>query len=151
MANEAGLASTPAIGAERMPFVVIAGYGLPGRMLADKVRARKIDYIVIELNAQTVARALRCDMRIMVGDARDAETLRRAGVERATLVALMVPDDAVSLTATSNVRALNSTAVLITRCAYTSTGIEAVRRGANHVLVAEQVIANELDRITGEL
>jgi hypothetical protein len=39
---------------------------------------------------------------------------------------------------------------MIARCAYTSTGLEAQRRGADQSIVAEQVIARELEEIVGQ-
>ncbi len=86
-------------------------------------------------------------IHIMVGDAAELEVLRRAGTERASLVALMMPDDQAVLRAVSQVRLLNQRAHLIARCAYTSAGLEAMRRGADQTIVAEQVIATELTQV----
>jgi voltage-gated potassium channel len=126
-------------------FVVIAGFGLPGRTLVEQLRRQAIDYQVVELNPQTVGRASAGGIKIMAGDAGDLETLRRAGVERATLVALMVPIDEVVLKAVSHIRKLNGAVPVVARCAFTSTGLEAMRRGATTTIVAEQVVARELD------
>ena len=128
-------------------YIVIAGFGLPGRCLTERLCKAGIDYMVIELNAQTVARTSTCGIKIMAGDASDEQTLRAARVERATIVALMVPNDEVVLKAVSHVRRLNPTAKIIARCAFTSTGLEATRRGANVTIVAEQVVARELETV----
>jgi Trk K+ transport system NAD-binding subunit len=133
--------------AERAPYVIVAGFGLPGRSLVDILAQQKIDYTVIELNAQTCQRAAAGGIHIMPGSAADEETLRQAQVERATLVALMVPNDEVVLAAISFVRRVNRDAHVIARCSFTSTGLEAIRRGANESIVAEQVIARELEHI----
>ena len=66
-------------------------------------------------------------MEILKGDAADFETMRKAGVENATMVALMVPNDEVVLAAVAHVRKLNATARIIARCFFTSTGLEAMR------------------------
>jgi hypothetical protein len=63
----------------------------------------------------------------------------------------MVPNDEVVLAAVPRVRQLNPTAQIIARCAFTSTGLEAARRGANRSIVAEQVVARELDHLAGEI
>ena len=128
----------------RSPYVVVAGYGLPGRTIVELLRQRGIPHRVIELNPQTCQRVAAGGVDIVVGDAADIETLRRAGVEQATLVALMVPEESVVLKSVSLVRSLNPTAHIIARCAYTSAGLEAARRGANDTIVAEQVVAREL-------
>ena len=135
----------------RQPFVVVAGFGLPGRSLVELLRSRGIEYMVIELNPQICDRVSAGHVNILAGDATDLETLRQAGVERATLIALMIPDDEVNLKSLSNVRKLNSSAHVIARCSFTSSGFEAIRRGANQTIVAEQVVARELDRLAGNL
>ncbi len=133
------------------PFVVVAGYGLPGRTLVELLIRSKVEYIVIELNPQTCERASAGGVHIIAGSAADPQVLSRAEVERATLVALMVPNDEVVLAAIPQVRRINSSAYVIARCSFTSTGIEAIKRGANQSIVAEQVIAKELETITTEL
>jgi Trk K+ transport system NAD-binding subunit len=130
------------------PYVVIAGYGLPGRTLVEVLTRRKTDYIVIELNPQTCERATAGGVQMIAGSASDPDVLNRAGVDRATLIALMVPNDEVVLAAIPHIRRVNSTAHIIARCSFTSTGLEAVRRGASESIVAEQVIARELEAIT---
>ena len=137
--------------ADLKPYVVVAGFGLPGRSLVELLRTRQIEYTVIELNPQTCDRVAAGHVNIHAGNAADLETLRKAGAERATLVALLVPNDEVNLQALSNVRKLNPTAHIIVRCTFTSTGLEAMRRGANQTIVAEQVVARELDRLAGGL
>jgi len=128
----------------RKPFVVVAGFGLPGRTLVDELRRRKIPFRVIELNATTCQRAGTANLEMITGNAADPGILREAGAERATLVALMVPNDDVVLAAVQHVRAMNPTCTIIARCAFTSTGLEAQRRGADQTLVAEQIVARDL-------
>jgi Trk K+ transport system NAD-binding subunit len=132
-------------------YAVVAGFGLPGRTLVDFLVSRAIDYVVIELNAQTCQRTAAGGIRIIEGSASDPDTLRRAEIQRADLVALMVPNDEVVLAAVPQVRQMNPRAHIIARCSFTSTGMEAVKRGADQSLVAEQVIARELVEITGDL
>jgi voltage-gated potassium channel Kch len=138
-------------GEGREAFVIIAGFGLPGRSLVELLRRQNIKYIVVEKNPQTTQRVVTGGVEIVEGDAADLETLRKAGAERATLVALMVPNDEVVLAAVAHVRQMNSFARIIARCAFTSTGLEAMRRGADEIVVAEQVVARELLEVAGRL
>jgi Trk K+ transport system NAD-binding subunit len=133
------------------PYVVIAGYGLPGRSLVELVSRNGIEYVVIELNPQTCQRAAAGGIHVIAGSAADPQILRRAEVDRATIVALMVPIDEVVLAAISHVRQVNPSAHVIARCSFTSIGLEALRRGADQSIVAEQVIAKELESITVQL
>lgn len=129
------------------PYAVIAGFGLAGRAVADILDAQRVPYCVIELNAQTVARCERNGVQIIEGSVTDPEVLKRAGVERATLFAVTVPDEQVALAAVEAARGLNPTVRIVARLTYTSTGMKALRAGANEVVVAEKVVASEFSRI----
>jgi len=131
-------------------FAVVAGYGLPGRSLVESLSHRGIEYRVIELNPRACQRASAGGVNIVIGDASDPAILREAGVERATLVALMVPSDEVVLRAISQIRAMNPSVHIIARCAYTSNGLEALRRGANQTIVAEQLVAKEIHELADQ-
>ena len=48
-------------------------------------------------------------------------------------------------------RQLNPTLKIISRTHYVSAGIEAKTRGADAVIVAEQVVAQEMSRVVGEM
>jgi CPA2 family monovalent cation:H+ antiporter-2 len=125
-------------------FVIVAGYGLPGRSLVESLARRQIDYRVIELNPTACDRASAGGVKIIPGVDSDPQVLRAAGVERATLAVVMVPSDEIVLRAVSQIRSINPLVHIIARCAFTSTGLEAQRRGANQTIVAEQLVAREL-------
>ena len=126
---------------------IIAGFGVPGRAAADVLAARHTPFCVIELNPKTVERCSHVGVHITAGDVCDAETLKRAGVERASLLVLAVPSDPAVLEAVSVARKLNPTVKIIARCRFISSGMEAHRRGADQVLIEEQIVAQELERV----
>ncbi len=128
--------------AENRSLTIIAGYGLPGRVAAEVLRSRNSPHRVIELNPQTVERCAAIDTPIIAGDCTDPAVLLRAGIEKAGLFLVLIPDDAAALAATAEARRLNPSIRIITRCHYVSTGNEARRRGADDVIVAEQVVAS---------
>lgn len=131
----------------RINYVVVAGFGLPGRTLVDALIREKVAYTVVELNSQTCERAAAGGICIIPGSASDFEILQQAGIERADLVALMVPNDEVVLAAIPEIRRLNRKAYIIARCSFTSSSFEASRRGADRTIVSEQVVARELEVI----
>src|SRR5450432_2275218 len=126
---------------ERKPFAVIAGYGVPGRAVAEWMGAQQIPFVVIEQNDDIVGRCSETGTSIIAGDVRDEQTLRRAGIERATLFAIAVPLEPIVLEAVALARRLNPTLRIIARCTYISGGLEAVRRGADETIVAEEIAA----------
>jgi monovalent cation:H+ antiporter-2, CPA2 family len=129
---------------------IIAGFGVPGRMVAEMLESRGIPYTVIEINPSTANRAAKPCRRFISGDARDPDVLHRAGIETATLLVIAIPDQSAALDATRHARRLNPTVRIITRTHFTSAGMEAKQLGATDVVVAEQAVAREFARILSE-
>src|SRR3954470_24544888 len=73
---------------------VIAGFGVPGRAVADLIHTQGMSFCVIEKNDDTVERCRKSGLCMVEGDAGDAVVLRKAGLERAVLFACTVPNDA---------------------------------------------------------
>jgi voltage-gated potassium channel len=123
------------------PQVLVAGFGLPGRSIAEQLDLLNIEYSVIEMNEDVAKRCHRRNRQIVVGDATDPQTLIKAGLKTVKTVALMMPVDSAVLHAVSAVRTLRPDVYIIARTAFTSVGMEAHRLGANEIIVAEQVVA----------
>jgi Trk K+ transport system NAD-binding subunit len=133
------------------PFVLIIGYGMPGRAVAELARDRGVELAVIELNESTVHRCEGAGPRMIAGDARDPQVLQSADVQRASLIVVAIPDEKVGLEVTRVARQLNATAKIVTRCHYVSVGFEARAAGADEVVIAEQVVAEELRGLVSPL
>jgi CPA2 family monovalent cation:H+ antiporter-2 len=125
---------------------IVAGFGVPGRVVADALLAMNVPLCVVELNRATVERCATTKYHVIEGDVCDEETLRRAGVENATLLVLAVPNDSAVLEAIAVARRMNPKIRILARCRFISSGMEAHRRGANQVIIEEQVVAKELQR-----
>ena len=126
---------------------IIAGFGLAGRATANALIARGLAISVIERNVDTVRRCSLAGLRIFHGDATDEGLLRRAGIETASFFAATMPNDHAVLEAVALARRLNPEVRIFARCEYVSTGMKATRRGADEVVVAEQVVAAEFGRL----
>jgi CPA2 family monovalent cation:H+ antiporter-2 len=126
--------------------VIIGGFGIPGRFVAELLDFHSLPYKVIELNAAT---AERCggSVEMLVGDMRDEAVLRRAGIDTATMVAITIPNEDAVIEIAQTVRRLRPDVQIIARCVYTSSGLKAQKAGANQVVVAEQLVAREFFRL----
>jgi voltage-gated potassium channel Kch len=131
---------------QRPRRVIIAGYGIPGRFVAEYCDKHQIHYVVIERNPTIVLRCQRAGTLILEGDSRDAQTLRDAGIEQSTDIAITLPDDLAVLETVAMARRLNKSIRVIARATYVSGGMEAAKRGADDVVVAEQVVAEQFAR-----
>src|SRR5687767_13192589 len=56
--------------------VIIVGFGLPGRFVAELLDARDIGYAVVELNPSNAKGIAACGKRVICGDARNVEILK---------------------------------------------------------------------------
>ncbi len=131
---------------DRPRRVIIAGYGIPGRFVAENCDKHGIPYVVIERNPTVALRCQSAGTRIIEGDSRDAQTLRDAGIENSTDLAITLPDDIAVLDTIAMARRLQPSIRIIARATYVSGGMEATRRGADDVVIAEQVVAEEFAR-----
>src|SRR5690349_13436887 len=122
--------------------VIIAGYGIVGRCVAESLAAGNTPYCIVELNTATVKRLVRGAVPIIEGDIRHEDVLRKAGIERASTLALAMPDETQTLEALAVARRLRPDVKIIARCTFSSAGMQAARLGAA-VVVAEQVVARE--------
>lgn len=128
---------------DRPRRVIISGYGIPGRFVAEYCDRHGIPYVVIERNPTVALRCQSAGTRIMEGDSRDAQTLRDAGINESTDLAITLPDDVAVLDTIVTARRLNPSIRIIARTTYVSGGMEATKRGADNVVVAEQVVAQQ--------
>lgn len=123
--------------------VIIAGFGLAGRWVADIFDRHGIDYVVVDENPQTIAAQKSLGRRVVLGDISQEQTLREAGIEKASILALTVPDEQAVLKATRLARRLKPDLYIVARTTYTSAGIQAHELGADDVIKAEQTVARQ--------
>ena len=121
--------------------VIVVGFGLAGRCVADLLDGAKIPYTIVEKNPATVATQQALGRRIIAGDAASAQTLVEAGLHTAAILALTIPDENVVLKATALARRLRPEIHIIARTNYSSTGMQASQLGADDVIKAEQAVA----------
>ncbi len=125
---------------------VICGYGRIGRELVDALAARGIGYVVIEYNPHVVRELRARGVATIYGDAANAAVLEHAHVERARLLAVLVPDRTVCEQATRVSRALNRRLDIVARAG--SVGdLERLRQaGATEVVQPEFEVGVEVVR-----
>ena len=121
--------------------VIIVGFGLAGRCVADLLATATIPFTIIERNPTTVATQRALGRQIVEGDVLDADTLRAAGLDDASILALTIPDEDEVLRATSLARRLHPDIFIIARTNYASKGMQATQLGADEVVKAEQAVA----------
>jgi CPA2 family monovalent cation:H+ antiporter-2 len=121
--------------------VIIVGFGLAGRCVVDLLDQAELPYTIIEQNSVTVETQRALGRNILEGDATKAETLVKAGLNTASILALTIPDEEAVLRATALARRLRPEIYIIARTNYSSKGMRASQLGADDVIKAEQAVA----------
>ena len=121
--------------------VIIVGFGLAGRSVADLLHGAGLQSTIVERNPVTVATQRALGRNVTEGNGTDAETLIKAGLNTAAILALTIPDEEAVLKATSLARRLRPTIYIIARTNYSSKGMRASQLGADDVIKAEQAVA----------
>lgn len=131
-------------GAGLIGHVIIAGFGPVGRALADQLRTIGVEYVVIDLNPDTVTRQEKLGVRVIYGDAANPEILEAAGVHHAAAVALTIPDDRAAVRACSVAVRLAPDVFIVARMSTLGQSNLARSSGAREVVVEEITAAMQV-------
>ena len=118
--------------------VVIVGFGVAGRLAAHALRALKMPYLVLEVNAETVRDARAAGEPIRYADAANAETLEHAQLAQARALVLLMNDPQAVQRVIDTARRLAMNVPILMRTRYLADRPNLLRLGVAD-LVAEEV------------
>lgn len=117
--------------------LIIAGYGLNGRNLANALEAFNLPYAVLEVNPDTVQLARSRGEPVFFGDCSRAEVLRKLSIGTARGLVLAISDTQATRQAVQIARHENPQLHIIVRTLYL-TEIDALKAlGANEIIAEE--------------
>ncbi len=128
---------------EKLGLVIIVGFGLAGRWVADIFERHKVEYVIVDQNPETIEIQRRLGLKAVHGDISKEQTLREAGIEQASLLVLTIPDEDAVLRATTLARKIKPDIYIVARTNYTSMGMRASQLGADEVIKGEQAVARQ--------
>ena len=117
--------------------VVIVGYGVGGRTLAQVLLETKISFLVLDLDGERVKRALTEGVTALYGDCAQEQTLLRAGVKDARMIVLKISDYAVTEKVVRLSRRINPQIKIMVRTRRTGQVEELKTAGADQVIPEE--------------
>lgn len=126
--------------------VVIAGFGVVGRAIADRLEIAGLPFCIVDLNQQTIKTQRKLGRHALYGDVSNPDVLESAGVDHAAGVVLTIPDDEATLRACRVVRTLSPHVFIAARTSFLSKAIAATQLGADHVTVEEVATADTMAR-----
>lgn len=122
---------------KRQGHVIIVGFGLNGKNLAEVLKEVSIPYVVLDLNNDTVIKMKKRGEPIFYGDGTSPEILQRLGIEDAKILVIAISDPASTRRIVQTARRLNPRLNIIVRTRYTSDVEDLIQLGANEVIPEE--------------
>lgn len=118
--------------------VIICGFGRNGMQAAEKLKAYKKPFVVIEKDKEIIERY--GDEGLFIeGDANDDEVLMQAGIERAQYLIAALPDDAANLFVVLSARQLKRDLFIISRASLINSQNKLFLAGANKVIMPDKI------------
>lgn len=126
-----------------MKKFILIGYGDVGRSIAQVLEKAHVNFVVIDKNE---AKLKGKGFDFVAGDAADEEILKRAGVQTASTIIVVLNDDADIIFTTLIARNINPHSIILARANTTKSIDKIYRAGADYVaslsIVAGQMLAH---------
>lgn len=117
--------------------LLVIGFGMNGRAVAQAAQSAKIPFSAIESNPQRVKSERQHGMPVVYGDATQEALLLEEGAARARVVVIAISDAVATRRIIALIRAINTEAHIIVRTRLVDEIIELHRLGAQDVIAEE--------------
>ena len=113
---------------------ILCGYGRVGREIATEFSDERIDFVVVDSNEHSLARATSEGQTVVHGDAANVETLKRAGIDTARGLVTAVDSDPDNIYVTLSARVLRPDIFIVARANSADSEPKLRLAGANRVV-----------------
>jgi monovalent cation:H+ antiporter-2, CPA2 family len=127
---------------------VLLGYGRVGRAVARMLEGRGFEYVAIDADFRLVHRVRAQGAPVLFGEAGSKVLLDGAGVDRALIMVVTIPDALAARQAIDYAMSRNPRIDIVARAHSDGEGQYLKQRGVTRVVVPDREIANELIRHT---
>lgn len=117
--------------------VVIVGYGVAGRLVAQALDRAQVSYVVLELNAEVVRGAKKSGLPVYYADATSTEALGHAHLPDAKALVLLMNDPGSAQRVTDAARRVAPAVPVLTRARFLAERDYLLRIGASDVIAEE--------------
>ena len=118
---------------------IICGFGRLGQPLAAMLKESGHAFVIVDGSNERASMARDAGYLVVVGNATEDRTLEEAGIDRAKVLATVLPDDAANVFITLTARTLNPGLEIIARGEVTSTEQKLRAAGARHVILPADI------------
>jgi len=123
---------------------IICGYGRIGQQLARELAEAHEGFVIVERDPAKFAIAHAAGYTCLTADATDEAALQTAGIERARVLATVLPSDATNVFITLSARNLNPGLQIIARGEVPSTERKLIHAGADKVVLPMHIGAERI-------
>ena len=144
-----------ALGARRMTrdiaqlqrHTIICGFGRMGTILARELFSAKRQFVIIDSDERRLQAAIDLGYLIVNGDATEELVLEQAGIRQASVLAVVLSEDATNVFVTITARELNSEILIIARGENPRTEKKLLGCGANSVILPTTIGATKVAQL----
>ena len=122
----------------RRDHVVIVGFGPGGQAVAKALRSQDIDFVAIEMNAETVKKYKKRNYPIFVGDSSREAVLHAAGLRNARLLVLAINDPGATRKTAHLARRIAPEVRIVARTTFIGE-VESLQRMGVHEIVPQEL------------
>lgn len=126
---------------------IICGFGRIGQTLALELTASELPFVIVDTSPSRLESAASMGYTTVSGDASQDEVLLLAGIEDASSLASVLPDDAINVFITLSAREMNPQLEIIARAENPATERKLRRSGAHHVVMPASIGAVRIAQI----
>lgn len=123
---------------------IICGYGRIGQVLAKQLDQAQQAFVIIDNNPERATAAEAKGYLVQTGSATDEVTLEAAGINRAKVLATVLPDDATNVFIALTARGLNPKLLILARGESAGTEKKLRLAGADHVVLPSSVSGHRI-------
>jgi CPA2 family monovalent cation:H+ antiporter-2 len=126
--------------------VIVAGYGLNGKNLTRVLKETGINYVVIELNPDTVRVEKKKGEKIIYGDVSKLDLLQQVNIKHANVLVFAISDPGTTRRALKLAKKLNPHIYTVVRTRYVNEIEELAKMGADVIIPEEFETSLEIFR-----
>ncbi len=124
--------------------VIVCGYGRVGEKIVDVLSENRIEFIIVEVNAEKVAVLRERGYNVLQGDATMLSVLKAASIVTAKAIAIVMDDDAKNLFTILTARDINRNIFIATRANDTFLREKLIEAGADFVVMPQKSASHEI-------
>jgi voltage-gated potassium channel len=124
--------------------VIVCGFGRIGQVLAEELFEENHRFVIVDSSPERISMAISKGYLVVEGNATEERALIDAGIDKAQVLATVLPDDALNVFITLTARNLNQELTIIARGELPTTHKKLLQAGASQVVLPTMIGAQRI-------